>query len=444
VTTEIYDPPLAAQSVAPTRTRFIVLAFLCTLAFLLYIDRTCIGQAAQSICRELNLDKFEWSIVINAFTLAYCLFEVPAGYWGDRFGSRGIITRIVVWWSAFTALTGACFSLWPLVGVRFLFGAGEAGAFPNVARVITRWFPPQERGRARGTVTTISLFGGVLAPALFGTLIDIIGWRATFAVFGAVGVVWAILFSWWFRDDPAKHSQVNAAELKLIQVDGEATIKKATHSIPWRYVLMSPNVWLMGPMIMTASSLLFYMLFNWYPTYLKEARGQNQLSSGWMTSAVMLAGAFGAIYGGWLVDFVNRRTTRPKWARRLCGAVPLSLAAMSAYAIRLNDTAAWSTFCSAAALFFVQATIPTWWTVVAEISGRHGAAMWGLMNSAGGLGNITVMFLVGAYLSSQEKLKTPPLEAWQPVFDGVALGLALGALCWMMVDATKSIVGEEK
>src|SRR6184192_196589 len=148
------EPPLPGTQFfsRPTHVRFGVLFFLCTLALLLYIDRVCIGQAAEDIRASLNLKKSDMSWVFNAFILAYCIFEVPTGHWGDRFGSRGVITRVVLWWSAFTALTGAAFfGLWPLVIVRFLFGAGEAGAFPNAARVVTHWFPPAERGLARGS-----------------------------------------------------------------------------------------------------------------------------------------------------------------------------------------------------------------------------------------------------------------------------------------------------
>src|SRR5688572_2472256 len=168
-----YESPLPDKpsTPRPTWVRFRVLFFLCTLAVLLYIDRVCIGQAEKAIRESLELTKADMSWVYNAFILAYCLFEVHTGHWGDRFGSRGIIARIVLWWSAFTALTGLAFGLWPLVATRFLFGAGEAGAFPNAARVVTRWFPAAERGLARGAIATTSLVGGAIAPPLAAYLI---------------------------------------------------------------------------------------------------------------------------------------------------------------------------------------------------------------------------------------------------------------------------------
>ena len=155
--------------------------------------------------------------MLMAFTLAYGLFEVPTGRWGDRIGGRRVLTRISLWWSAFTAMTGACTGLWSLVAVRFLFGAGEAGAFPNVARVLSRWFPDEERGRAQGLLLAASSsIGGAIAPFLAAVLIQGIGWRWTFAAFGGVGAAWAAGFWWWFRDDPAAHPAVDPAELAHI------------------------------------------------------------------------------------------------------------------------------------------------------------------------------------------------------------------------------------
>src|SRR5262249_9421392 len=191
------DPRASAVPIrpgSPSRARIGVLGFLCTLALLLYIDRVCIGQAEASIRAELGLSKAEMAWVFTAFTLAYCLFEVPTGHWGDRFGSRGVIARVVLWWSAFPALTGAAFGLWSLLAFRFLFGAGEAGALPNAARVVTRWFPPQEQGKARGAIGTAALLGGAIAPVLAALLIEQVGWRLAFVAFGAVGLVWAALF----------------------------------------------------------------------------------------------------------------------------------------------------------------------------------------------------------------------------------------------------------
>jgi len=424
----------------PTVARYGVLFFLGTLSLLLYIDRVCIGQAETWIREELSLTKTDMGWIFNAFMLAYCLFEVPTGHWGDRFGSRGVITRIVLWWSLFTALTGAAFGFWSLFAFRFLFGAGEAGAFPNAARVVTRWFPPGERGVARGAITTTSQLGGALAPPLAAGLIGLVGWRWTFLVFGLLGIVWSVLFYRWFRDDPAEHAAVNPAEQKLIGPGPSLPALAAHHPIPWGKVIASPNVWLLGT-IMTVGATLFYMQFQWYPTYLKEARGLADQQSGWFTGIVILGGALGCVVGGLLSDFIIRSTGERKWTRRLAGSGMLLLAFLSLWCVRYSPHVVTATLLNAAALFCLQVSIPTWWTVVAEISGKHGAAMFGLMNSMGGLGVMAMNYFVGRVVDSREAAGLAPLECWRPVFDGVALGLALGAVCWLFVDATRSIVG---
>jgi MFS family permease len=434
--------PLAPGAPEPTGIRYGVLAFLCTLALLLYIDRVCIGQAEKSIRDELGLSKTAMSWVFTAFALAYCLFEVPTGHWGDRFGSRGVIARVVLWWSAFTALTGAAFGLGSLLAVRFLFGAGEAGALPNAARVVTRWFPPQDRGKARGAITTVALLGGAVAPVVAAALIDLVGWRLTFACFGLLGVAWAAGFYAWFRDDPADHPAVNAGELLLIGAAPERPAVPAAHAgIPWGFVLASPNVWLLGA-IMTVSAILFYTQFQWLPTYLKEVRGQGEQASGWLTAAVMAAGAAGCVAGGLLSDAGPRWTGERRWARRLSGGGALLLAAVSLLGMRLADSAGAVSLCNAAALFFVQLSVPTWWAAVAEISGRHGAALWGLMNSLAGLGLMAATLLIGWFVDWRESAGYALPDRWAPVFDAIAVALVGGAACWLCVDATRSVVGE--
>jgi MFS family permease len=174
---DLTDEALATTDRSSKRTnvRFVVLGVLCLLSGVLYLDRICISQALPYITKELELSPAGGSLVLMAFTLAYGLFEVPTGRWGDVIGGRRVLTRISLWWSAFTALTGACQGLWSMVTVRFLFGAGEAGAFPNVARVLLRWFPVSERGRAQGIFVAASQIGGALSPILTALLMAAFG-----------------------------------------------------------------------------------------------------------------------------------------------------------------------------------------------------------------------------------------------------------------------------
>src|SRR4051794_3988158 len=178
------------------RMRLLVFAFL--LAVITYLDRVCISTAAPFIMEDLHLSVLQMSVVFSAFTLAYSLFEVPSGWLGDVRGPRGVLTRIVLWWSGFTMLTGAAAGLRSLVAIRFLFGAGEAGAFPNMARAISKWFPARERGKASGVLFLGSRVGGMLSGPLALLLIRRWDWRPTFVAFGALGLLWAAAWFWWY------------------------------------------------------------------------------------------------------------------------------------------------------------------------------------------------------------------------------------------------------
>src|SRR5882724_694681 len=218
---------------SPSRARFIVLAFGVALAGVTYLDRVCISVTAKQIMRELKLSELQMSFVFSAFTLAYAIFEIPTGYWGDRIGTRRVLMRIVLWWSSFTVLTAGAFSYPSLLAVRFLFGIGEAGAWPNVARTFSRWFPRQERGTAQGIFFMGAHLAGGLTPMLVTALLVYFNWRSLFALFGSLGFIWSWAWYRWFRDSPAEHPGVGAAERRLIESGLAADAGPALEATDW-------------------------------------------------------------------------------------------------------------------------------------------------------------------------------------------------------------------
>jgi MFS family permease len=210
---------MAFTGVRPTHVRHKVLVWICSLAVVTYFDRVCISGAAPFVSSELGLTPIQMGTVFSAFAVSYALFEVPTGWLGDRIGARKVITRIVAWWSAFTALTGIVHRFWTMVILRFLFGVGEAGMFPNSAKVFSRWMPKAERGFATGLMWMFGRLGGAVTPAIVVIMISRIGWRATFWVLGAIGFMWAGFFWAWFRDTPREKAEVNEAEAQLIERD---------------------------------------------------------------------------------------------------------------------------------------------------------------------------------------------------------------------------------
>jgi sugar phosphate permease len=417
------DPP---EPSPPTRIRFVVLGVLCLLSGILYLDRICMSAALDPIQTELKLPNTAMSYVLMAFTLAYGLFEVPTGRWGDRIGARRVLTRISLWWSAFTALTGACAGLWTLIVVRFLFGAGEAGAFPNVARVLSRWFPVEERGRAQGALLAASQIGGALAPFLAAVLIQSIGWRGTFVAFGALGSVWAAGFWWWFRDDPATHPAVNAAEVK--HIGRRATSGDGHHAIPWALVARNPSIWWLS-LIMALASFNSYIYFSWFPKYLKAGRAIEDTEAGLMASMVLALGAVGTITGGTVLDRVAR--AGGGWARRrLLGGCAFFAAAALLVGALFTDNAWLAAEATALSCCVAQSTVPLWWSCAIGISGRHVGALFGLMNSVGLVGALSSQYLVGALADRLGSRGFSGRAQWDPIFYIDTGVLIVAGLLW--------------
>jgi MFS family permease len=258
----------------PTRVRQRVLAFTLTLTAIAYLDRVCISMAAPAMKEDLGISDVQMGWVFSAFTFAYALFEVPSGWLADRFGARLMLTRIVVWWSAMTAATGAVLGVGSLIVVRFLFGMGEAGCFPSMARAYGRWLPVRERGGAFGLTLMAGALGGALTQPLVVALLELVHWRHTFMLFGIVGIAWAVAWFWWFRDEPHGHPAVNAAELALIGCEPPEPHRQ----VPWAKLLRDRNlVALCGMYLFAIYGWYFYL--TWLPTYLLRAAASTSSTS---------------------------------------------------------------------------------------------------------------------------------------------------------------------
>ncbi len=418
--------PLEAEP--PTRARFTVAAWLCGLSAVLYLDRLCMSQAVKPIQDEFGLSNSEMSYVLMAFTLAYGLFEIPTGRLGDKHGSRNVLTRIVIWWSIFTGLTGACSGLLTLIVVRFLFGAGEAGAYPNAARVIARWFPVVERGRVQGLMIAASQIGAVVAPAATGQLIHHVGWRWAFVAFGFVGVVWAVGFWLWFRDDPAKHPSVNEKELETIRAGGTLTANEHA-PIPWRAALTNRGILTLCA-IMICGAFYTYFFYSWFTKYLQTARGLDNRTAGWFSSFVLAGSALGVLFGGWIADWIPRHCSNAINARRYLGVGCYFVAATCLFlGIQCDDAYALAAFWGAS-FCAMHVTLPNWWSVAIPQCGTHVGSLFGLMNGMGVLGAMASQGFVGAFADWREGMGFEGREAWDPIFDVYVVVLLLGGLSW--------------
>src|SRR5882724_6565665 len=370
------NTPHAAVAQKPTTARNRVLLLVLLATGILYLDRVCISAAAPAMTRDLALSTIQMGFVFSVFALSYGLFEVPMGWLGDLWGQRKTMTRIVACWSAFTALTGLAFSYSALVAVRFCFGAAEAGAFPTLSQALARWYPVHERGRVIGLMWMGARIGGAVAPSLAVLLIGAVGWRATFFLFGLVGVAWCLLFWNWFRDDPATNPAVNAAELAYIRGGRAATPVRHSKNTPWRRIFSSGSLWALFGMYF-ATSYGFYFLVTWLPSYLIREHGLTQQRAGFYAGVPLAVGAVACLTGGLLSDWLVARMGSLKWGRRLVGFGGYTLAALGYGLAALSHGPLTSVASLSLAAAAMDMAVPVAWATCVEVGGRFGGTTTG-------------------------------------------------------------------
>lgn len=405
-----------------------VLGMLFLLAVVTYVDRVCISVAGTTMQRDLGLSPQQWGWVLGAFALSYAVFEVPSGALGDSLGPRRVLARIVTWWSAFTALTGLATGFWPLVATRFCFGAGEAGAFPNAAATINRWFPARERAGAQGVVWMASRFGGAISPALVVPLQAAFGWRTTFFIFGGVGVLWAVWWYLWFRDDPREKSGMTPEELDIIAptVGGHGH-----HAAPWRTILAQPTLWWIMLMYFLYCWTTFFYL-SWLHTFLENARGyskQDLVAWSWLP---FMFGGIANLLGGLASDRLSRRIGLT-WGRRWIGFVGLCVSAAFTGATLCTQDKLLTVLFLAIGYAGADFMLPVAWAVCLDVGGRHAGSVSGAMNMAGQAASFLSSVAFGyIVLYSGNNWDAPLVPMTVTAF--------LAALCWLRIDASRPLV----
>jgi len=413
-----------------TRVRFKVLAFTVALAAITYLDRVCIAHAeiTGSIKHELELSDKQMSLVFSAFTLAYALFEMPTGAWGDRIGPRRILTRIVVWWSTFTIATAAAFSFASLLVIRFLFGIGEAGAFPNVAKTFSRWFPVAERGTAQGIFFAGAHLGGGLTPMLVTVMLGVLPWRGIFVLFGSIGFLWAFAWWFWFRDEPALHPAVNEAERTFIE-SGAATVPHKLDAQVMRHIFSDRSLIALCLMYFT-QAYGFYFNITWLPTYLARDRGLTVERFGFMAGVLaglpLILSSVADVVGGLTTDTITRHRGL-RAGRCGVGGVSLLIAGLALIAGATTHNAIASALLIAVSGAAASFLLGSCWGVCQDIAGPHAGLVAGCMNTAGQVGAVLSPIILPSF-------RDPAV----PLCIAGVLYLA-GPFCWLLVDPRRPI-----
>lgn len=402
-----------------------VLGLLSLLLVITYLDRVCISVAGPRMQEALHIGPVGWGWVTAVFTLAYAAFEIPSGALGDRIGPRRVLTRIVLWWSAFTSLTGLVTGFYPLFLTRFLFGAGEAGAFPNASVAVARWFPVHERGRAFGITLMSAQVGGAIAPLLVVPIQVHYGWRASFYIFGILGVVWSVVWYRWFRDSPAEKAGVSQTELE----ETRGVIAGERRTLPWKIALGSANFWAtMG--VGLCYVYTFYFFQSWFHTYLVKARGysENDLL---LSSLPFLVAACANCTGGVVSNALVKKVGL-KWGRCSMGVAGLGIAALSTVAVMFTHHQLSAMILLSLIYGGITFQQPIMFAVCLDIGGAYAGEMVGAMNTAAQIGSFLSSLAFGYLVSRFGSYNVP--------FVPMAALLAIGAWLWIEVDPAKQLI----
>ncbi len=414
------------KRLVPFRYLIVFATFLLTV--LLYVDRICISVAREPMMDELHLTDKQMGWVLSVFALGYAWFQVPAGWLGDRWGPRKVLSLIVSFWSLFTSLTGMAWNFLSLMVARFLFGIGEAGAFPAVARTSYSWIPIKERGLVTGINFSGSRFGAAFALPGVALLVQESGWRNAFLYLGLAGLAWALLWYALFRNEPADHPYLSEDERSYI-LKSRQQGSSVHQSLTLRALGQSRNVWLMMVQYF-CNNFTFFFALTWLFPYLQDKFKLGSVETGWMTALPLLAGGMGNWLSGIWVDRIYG-TGQWRRSRRLPALTGFFLSASGLLATAYMDHIYLAVAMLCVTIFGADMTMSPSWSVCTDIGQKNAGVVSGTMNMAGNL---------GAFVTA---LAFPYLRDWfGSVFPFFFIGAALnflGFYCWTMVHPDKPV-----
>ena len=408
----------------PSRIRTRVTAYALLIAVVMYLDRVCIAQAAPLISHDLGLTRVQMGWAFAALNWAYAIFEVPGGWLGDRIGPRRVLTRVVLWWSFFTAATGWVWNAPSLIVTRALFGAGEAGCFPNLTRIFTTWLPVASRERVQGLLWFCARWSGAFTPLLVAYVLEFMTWRNAFVLFALPGVIWSIFFYRFYRDDPRTHPGINAAELALLPPAADPAVGA---TVPWARLLRNSSMLLLC-LQYAFLSYGWYFYVTWLPTYLREARGTSVKFGALLAALPLLLGGLGCLAGARLIPRVARATGSVMLARRIVAVIGFVGASVSVLLFVQVQDPVRAMLLLGLAGFFNDFVMPASWAGCMDIGGRHSGTVSGAMNMVGNIGGALSPMIVGYILTWSP-------DNWALTFYVSSAIYLMGAICWLFIDA---------
>ena len=405
---------------APSRIRYSIVILAIGLAVISYVQRVAISVAAGPIAHDLHIPKQQMGLIFGAFGLSYALFEIPMGLLGDRLGVRRVLAQIVLAWSAFTALTGAAWNVVSLYVIRFLFGAGEAGCFPNLTRMLSAWLPARERVKAQALMWASTRWGGAATPPLALLCITWFGWRWAFVGFALLGLAWCGIFLFWFRNDPAQHPAVNDAEKEMLQPSRILTTHQAGQR-HWISLLLTRQV---STLVLQyfCFSYVWYFYITWLPTYLREGRGQSPARAATLAVIPLLFGGFGSLATGLSPVQLPRRGIA--FVGFLGTAILLVVLTHLRAVVPAMLVMGLASFCS-------DLTMPISWNACVEIGGPYTATVAAAMNMLGNLAGFVAPVVGGLILERTG-------GNWNILIHTMSAAATVSALCWLSLNPERT------
>lgn len=404
----------------------IILLLLVILGMVTFLDRINISVAGSSIMHDLALSPSEWGWVQSAFILSYGLMQIPMGALGDRYGHRRILALIVLWWSLFTAFTGLAGGLASLLVIRFMFGIGEAGSSPCSTGVISRWFEKDEVGKAQGYVWAASRMGGALTPFVVIPVMMWVGWRSAFYLLGALGIVWAVVWYWYYRNPSASSASSATSSTSSTSV----TSQSGGPSIDWGLLLRSRQMWLLcGMYFFYAFGSWFF--FSWFPTFMELGRGFDKSELTYAVAVPFIMSMIGNIAGGHLTDRLSRKYGI-KTGRKALGSTSLALSAVCMFlAAFIPGKMAVFIFLSLCFGIF-DLMLPSAWALCIDLGKQHAGTLSGAMNTAGNIGGFCCGILFGELVQQSGNYNLPLYM--------IAVMLIVSAVLFAFVNPEKPII----
>ena len=399
----------------------VILTMLVILGMVTFLDRINISVAGSSIMHDLQLSPLQWGWVQSAFILSYGLMQIPMGALGDRFGHRKILSLIVLWWSLFTAFTGLAGGLALLLVIRFMFGIGEAGSSPCSTGVISRWFEKGEVGKAQGYVWAASRLGGALTPFVVIPVMLWVGWRSAFYLLGALGIVWAVVWYWYYRDAPSH----------IPQKGEEHAARKA--SPLWGRLVRAPQFWLLcGMYFFYAFGSWFF--FSWFPTFMELGRGFGKSELTYAVAVPFVMSMIGNIAGGHLTDRLSQKYG-VKVGRKALGSSSLAISAVCMFlAAFIPGKMAVFVFLSLCFGIF-DLMLPSAWALCIDLGKQHAGTLSGAMNTAGNIGGFCCGILFGQLVESSGNYNLPLYM--------IAVMLIISAVLFAFINPEKPFIKEK-